>query len=112
MEGYINLDLNELDLIPVKRQRGIYFLYRGTELVYIGQTTHLLPRLGNHIDDNSKEFDFYKFLEINGNINLDSIERDYIMKYKPIYNIQFNTDIKKNKRKKTKVITFDITKKQ
>lgn len=83
---YENINLDTLPFINVSAKRGIYFLYRGLELVYIGQTVNLFRRIGQHLDDKTKEFDSYKFLEINGNINLMKIEIFLIKRFQPTYN--------------------------
>ena len=89
MENYEYVDLNTLDKVFIKSKRGIYFLYKEDELVYIGMTTNFSSRLNSHIADDTKEFDSYRFLDVNDNVNLNNIEEKYIRKYKPLYNVRF-----------------------
>lgn len=99
MEGHSNIDLESIELIVVKSLRGIYFLYNGTTLVYIGQAINLHQRINEHIRTKTKEFDSYRFIEINGNIDLDRLEEEFIKKYRPIHNVRFNSNRKQSKRK-------------
>ncbi len=88
MERYEDINLDNLETIPFKEIRGIYFLYRGKELVYIGSSLSIIKRINEHFKQKKKEFDSYKFLELNGTIDLIGAESRFIYKYKPIYNIQ------------------------
>lgn len=97
---YENINLDKLEAIPVRRKRGIYFLYRGLDLVYIGQTTHLDQRLHNHTQDKTKEFDSYKFLEINGTIDLSVLEITLIKRFQPVYNKNSKVDTSRKERNK------------
>lgn len=90
MEGYSNINLNDLPKSDISVTRGIYFLYRGNELVYIGKSKNIHARIASHLVEKLKEFDAYKILPIGGNIALDPIEQELIRKHKPIYNIAFN----------------------
>lgn len=88
--NYLDININELNRHEVKRIRGIYFLYKVKELVYIGQSKHILARLCRHLFERTKEFDSYSYLEINGNISLNEVEENLIRKYKPTLNICYN----------------------
>lgn len=72
--------------IPVRRNRlcGIYFLFRDDELVYVGQSIALLSRLNEHIRSNKlfNRVAFQHFLAC----ELDEIEAEYILAYRPEYN--------------------------
>ena len=50
-----NLTKNEL-----KKIRGVYFLYRGEEIVYIGQSINITKRIWTHASE--KEFDSYRYI--------------------------------------------------
>lgn len=85
----LNVDLNTLKKIPIKPKRGIYFLYDGHELVYIGQSIIIQRRVMDHFDIISgvkKIFDSYKYIEINEDESLDKIELLFILEYQPKYN--------------------------
>ena len=85
MEEYVNIDLNSLTKNTIRIIRGVYFLYRGNLLVYIGSSQNILNRIPDHFS--TKEFDSYSYIEINGNININKVETLFIRKYKPEYNV-------------------------
>lgn len=65
---------------------GIYFLIRGQEIVYIGQSMNVLSRLSQHYAEQTKVFDSFYLLECR-EANLNHTEALYIAKFAPIYNI-------------------------
>lgn len=72
----------------IKTQIGVYFLISSGKIVYVGQTTNLAYRLGTHLNSN-KTFDRYSFININEGELLE-VEKRYIKKMKPKYNIIHN----------------------
>lgn len=66
---------------------GIYFLVRGKQIVYVGQSRRILKRLGDHIPE--KKFDSYFFIKLEEEF-LDVAEKHYITMFNPIYNITLN----------------------
>lgn len=66
--------------------RGIYFLIKGSEIVYIGKSeSNIFDRISVH--NKNKDFDEYSYELIDDkDINLDKIESDYIAKFTPKYN--------------------------
>ena len=70
--------------MEVIRNSGVYFLFSGNELVYIGQTRNLYHRLAAHIKE--KQFDTFEFIEVDG-IVLNSMEATLIDYFKPPLNI-------------------------
>ena len=62
---------------------GVYFLYDGEKLVYIGQSTNILYRIGQHIKDGQKKFDNFRFYETDDYIRLEAF---LIGALKPKYN--------------------------
>lgn len=62
---------------------GIYFLIKGSTIVYVGQTTQGLSRTFAHIK--TKDFNKYYFFPCEKNL-LSSLESAYILKFKPKYN--------------------------
>lgn len=77
--------LFEIDLSKLDLQRGIYFLYLGEELQYIGQSINVLTRIGNHRRD--KEFDRVFFLPVHADSKvLEYIEMRFISFYNPPLN--------------------------
>ena len=64
---------------------GIYFLIKGDEIVYIGQTTVGESRIHQHKTARKIDFDFYAFFECNQN-DLNMAEYANIQAYNPRFN--------------------------
>lgn len=77
---------------------GVYFLIKDNTIVYVGQTTKGLFRVNQHIYD--KDFDSYFFLECKLN-ELNSIETQYIIMFKPKYNKTYGNIYTLNQIKNT-----------
>lgn len=69
---------------PLIREPGIYFLYLGAEVVYVGQTTNFPSRLAAHMF--RKEFDAYSFLRAPEN-ELNGLEARLIEALMPRLNV-------------------------
>lgn len=86
--GNIEKCLEEFDKTKMKSSglKGyfVYALWRGEEIVYIGQSTNLLGRIGAHTK--TKEFDYYSYYTCRDQLEMDNIESVLIYKFKPIYN--------------------------
>ena len=67
----------------------IYFLLDHGEVVYVGQTRHGLARPFQHTS--SKKFDEIVVIPCKAD-ELDATEGEYILKYKPIYNLKPNAE--------------------
>lgn len=83
-------DLLEIEKLMERRQfyfqqRGLYFLFDGDELVYVGQTEDLDARLSVH-RKSEKKWNSYAFLPCFLE-NMDSLEARYIIRYSPRYNV-------------------------
>ena len=68
---------------PLEKDCFIYFLIKGEEIVYVGQTTNGLTRITQHCAD--KNFDYYS-IEKCQITNLDNLEARYIVEFNPKYN--------------------------
>lgn len=66
----------------------IYFLMKDEEVVYIGQTCRGIERPLSHRD---KDFDNFYMKPVSIEL-LDKKEREYILKYNPIYNKNYEND--------------------
>lgn len=64
---------------------GIYFLFDGDEVVYIGKSTNIHNRLNSHEHDRQKKWDSFTFLEVEG-IFSGALESIFIGSYRPRYN--------------------------
>ncbi len=91
---------------------GIYFLFKGNDIVYIGQSVDIFSRMRTH--RRVIDFDFFSFIWCEKE-ELNSTELNYIQFYKPILNKNYyvgkkyrpsipNGEIKKS--------SFTITKEQ
>ena len=75
----------------IKLVRGIYFLFDGSNLVYIGQSENIFKRVPIHLE--TKKFDNWNYIEfVEDDLNI--LEAEFILKYKPKY----NKSIPKNNR--------------
>jgi hypothetical protein len=73
------------------RPIGIYMLLTGRDpapasIIYIGKTNNLFSRLADHT--RNKSFTHVFFIPTPANL-LDVAEREYIARYKPLFNVQF-----------------------
>lgn len=62
---------------------GVYFLIKGDEIIYVGQSINIHQRIGDHAK--SKDFDTFTYAECNKN-DLSVMEAKYITKFKPKLN--------------------------
>ena len=71
---------------------GIYFLFDGDDLVYIGKGWNCLLRVAEHTRKNSnKKFTSWNYLKIESEKEYSALEKVLIQKYTPRYNKTFNT---------------------
>ncbi len=77
-------EIKALPALP-RAMVGIYFLCQGSDVVYVGKTTNFYSRMGSHVDGKF-EFDNMRFLPAHAK-NLDAMEREYIARFCPKYNI-------------------------
>jgi len=70
--------------VPIMNGYAVYFLWDGNLLVYIGQTSNLLSRIGTHIND-GKVFDSASVFPVSKE-EVMAVEAVNIMAYKPSYN--------------------------
>lgn len=72
--------------VPIGVLTGVYFLMWDGKIVYVGQTTNLHFRIGQHLTEGVKEFNRYAFLPLPPHM-LDEIEDYYIDVCLPKYNV-------------------------
>jgi hypothetical protein len=72
-----------------KRTSGVYFLFLGIELVYVGQSWHVPARLADHLPgvngDELKTWDAYAVQEHEPELLIE-LERQFIAAFSPRYN--------------------------
>jgi len=76
------------DAKPYKKKRGIYFLLKWNEIVYIWQTDNFDERIQQHL--RFKDFDRYYFDEVSPLTDLDILENNLIIEEKPKLNTRIN----------------------
>lgn len=85
-DNYKRLDIR--DVITSSKDKYIYLLVSGLELVYVGKSNgNLLARINSHIKD--KDFDDVLVIPVNDINTLNKFERKYISKYRPKLNKEF-----------------------
>ncbi len=80
-------DIKGVNQFKYKNLDCVYFLMKGKRIVYIGQTTDLPSKIKFHRSDNVKNFDKIFYIIDKDRYYLNSVERQYIQKFKPKYNI-------------------------
>ena len=84
-------------------KKGVYGLFDGDELVYIGQSTNLYSRIGNHIKEDVKKFDSFELFPVSSEYtedDLNSVEARLISWFLPKYNKALAYGDKQHKCKK------------
>src|SRR5438045_199305 len=77
---------------------GVYFLFLGGDLRYIGSSINLLGRVLTHSIEGIKDFDSYAFIETEWDLHL-SLESILIRTLEPEYNLRNCTSLRINKSK-------------
>lgn len=70
---------------PYQRQPAIYFLLLRGKVVYVGRSSNVCKRVGQHIAQWSKPFDAY-YAHYCDERDLNRVEWGYIEKFQPAYN--------------------------
>lgn len=78
-----DLNFKQSNLPAPKWVTGIYFLFDGDEIVYVGQSVDIMTRVGAHLRD--KVFDSFNYIECDL-CDLNNLEATYILELKPKYN--------------------------
>lgn len=74
---------------------GVYFLFRGVECVYIGESACVFTRIAEHLRSN-KDFDSFRFERVDGERNRKEYEKKLIKKHHPLLNFQHNLSLGKS----------------
>lgn len=64
---------------------GVYLLFQGDNIVYIGKATDIMNRIRTHLYEGVKIFDSFSYIEIQKD-EIHIWERVLINKFNPIYN--------------------------
>jgi excinuclease UvrABC nuclease subunit len=81
-------DHAQLPKIPIDGVcSGVYFLYQGDELVYIGQGWNCLLRVAEHTrKDSDKVFTHWSFFPVQDESERKQLERELRARHKPRFN--------------------------
>lgn len=85
MKSPDQLKATRQDLTP--RQQGIYFLFDGEELVYVGISTDIATRVITHRNNPNKVFDSFSWYPVEDPEEMARLEADYIFRDTPKYNM-------------------------
>lgn len=78
------MKLRKIDVFDVQ---GVYMLYFNDNIVYCGESICCLTRVTKHKNDGAIPFDDF---EIIPSINRKTLERELIIKHRPMFNKQYN----------------------
>jgi hypothetical protein len=80
--------INGLCHIPIHASfSGIYFLCHGDDVVYVGQSTCIFQRIGQHVAEEKKQFDHHRVFVLPCPVaSLDLVEQHFIETIRPKYN--------------------------
>lgn len=73
-----------------KNLRGVYFLFKGNNLRYIGQSENLISRIYTHVSK-CRDFDNYAYIEVSA-YALKYIEAAFISAFDPPHNVEVNNE--------------------
>ena len=79
------LAIESSELLSNSSKGFIYYLIKNNEVVYIGQTVSLEPRIAKHKRD--KDFDEVRFVGVSAAVSLNDAEFSQIITHKPALNI-------------------------
>lgn len=81
-----------LKTFSLKPKKGIYFLYDGDEIVYIGMAIDIPTRINVHRQQKKYKFNSAKYLLIENSKDRAKLERKFIKEFRPKFNIFDNPD--------------------
>jgi predicted GIY-YIG superfamily endonuclease len=95
----VDLDAIRASAQPVENIRycGVYFLFDGDDLVYIGKSVDVHGRVRTHCQEGCKRFDRWAFVPV-AEAELVGAEKALILEHKPKYNIEFIPERKPQRR--------------
>lgn len=89
-QGLLQPDAIARKAMTFDRIIGVYFLLRDDEIVYVGQSGNILYRIACHRHDGEKEFNRIFLIEC-PEAQMEHLERLYIAKFTPKYNVKMHT---------------------
>jgi hypothetical protein len=83
--SFLELGGDNLFRVSMRQMMGIYFLWSGYSVVYVGQSKNVYSRVNTHILEGKKRFDYACAINCKQG-DLDKMESAFIGLLKPIYN--------------------------
>ena len=83
--SFLELGGDNLFRVSISKMTGIYFLWHGYSVVYVGQSKNVYARVNTHILEGKKRFDYACALNCKQE-DLDKMEAAFIGLLRPIYN--------------------------
>lgn len=68
------------------RCAGVYFLWAGPQLIYVGQSSYIINRISQHIDAEQIPFDWATYIAVKDDMRRDDVEEMYIRIHVPPFN--------------------------
>jgi hypothetical protein len=88
-------DVSSVMMAP--EESGVYFLYSGSKIIYVGRAKSIKNRIQDHIRTlNFPKVEKFSFILISGIYDRMFIEKLYIYLLTPIHNIQYNPERMRN----------------
>lgn len=103
-----NLEINHIlySRIRFEKTQGVYFLILNKEIIYIGMTNHVFRRINQHQND-GKIFDSFFYIKCQKE-KCAELEKFYIKKFMPKFNIEHKENSHRKKYKTNKVKKSDV----
>lgn len=95
--------LKKYEIFPTETWKFfVYFLFKGEKIVYIGITKNILKRITSHKSTFRGKFDSFSYIGCEKKDSL-KIERKYLIKYNPKFNIQHKEYLSKLRNESRKL---------
>ncbi len=74
---------------------GVYFLIFNEKIVYIGASSNMFYRIQDHRKNVKFKFNYYSTIEVDNHMNRLNLEKYYINKFRPKFNLYKHPDYDK-----------------
>lgn len=79
---------------------GVYVLFRGAEVQYVGRSVHIYRRLNDHARGD-RDWDSFRIIACNDSIACEQLEHKLIAKYQPPMNVRMSD--KDNRKRRSRL---------
>lgn len=109
-EELVDYLLKNARVEPLQLVSGVYFLFEGEEVVYVGESNDVFLRVRTHFSDPRMKFDKWAYLKIPADERRE-VELEYIRMFQPHLNTRgikfYGTQRRRNWRNKTRFIVHE-----